>query len=489
MVQDSYDRRAISRGSFSRSLAKPAGHVPVPIATDAQVAAPKGTYAFVSLGCPKNLVDSERMLGLLRQTGYRLVAEPAGADFVVINTCGFIAPARAESLGAIDEMLQLKADGQLGGVIVAGCLAERDRAELLAQRPEIDALVGVFAREEIVGVADRLIGNVREQRTLFCPAPIRSLPDGDRLRITPRHFAYLKISEGCDRHCTFCAIPKLRGNHVTKPLEQVLQEAQQLADGGVRELILVAQDTPYYGIDLYGAPRLRELLEPLERIEGLDWIRLMYFYPRHVDPKLIETLADSGKILPYLDMPLQHINDTVLRRMGRQVSRRETETLLAQLRSRIPGLALRTTMLVGFPGETEEQFEELLEFVCQQQFHRLGVFAYSREPGTASDRMKGHVPAQVSEERRRRLMEAQQQIAFARNADQVGRVQRVILDWPVPGEQNVWVGRSEADAPDVDAAVYVTGTEDPLCAGDIVPCEIVAWRDYDLIGVAVGEPI
>ncbi len=458
-------------------------------AADSPHAAPTGTYAFVSLGCPKNLVDSERMLGLLKRRGYQLVADPAGADFVIINTCGFIAPARAESWGAIDEMLQLKAAGQLGGVIVAGCLPERGREKLLEERPEIDALVGVFAREEIASVADRLIGHLREQRTVFRPAPVRSLPDGDRFRITPRHFAYLKISEGCDRLCTFCAIPNMRGPHVTKPIEQVREEAQQLADGGVRELILVAQDTSYYGLDLYGAPRLRELLEQLERIEGIDWIRLMYLYPQHIEPSLIATLANSDKILPYLDLPLQHINDTVLRRMGRQVTRRDTEALLDQLRARIPDLTLRTTMLVGFPGETEAQFEELLEFVQQQRIHRLGVFAYSRESGTASDRMKGHLPEPVRQERRERLMAVQQEIAFAWNAGQVGRVRQVILDWPVPEEPNVWVGRSEADAPDVDAAVFVTGGEDPLCAGDIVPCEIVAWRDYDLIGVAVGEPI
>src|SRR5688500_9736515 len=240
---------------------------------------PKGKYAFVSLGCPKNLVDSERMLGLLQLDGYKLVHEPDGADFVIVNTCGFIERARTESFAAIDEMLQLKAAGRTKGVIVSGCLAERQKEELLIDRPGIDSLVGVFGREHITKVADRLLGNLEEQRNVFQPAPIRALPDTNRLRITPRHFVYLKISEGCDRLCTFCAIPKMRGKHATKPMEDVIREAEQLAADGVRELIVVAQDTTYYGLDLYGEPRLAELLRKLDEVKGIEWIRLMYFYP------------------------------------------------------------------------------------------------------------------------------------------------------------------------------------------------------------------
>ena len=249
--------------------------------TDAD-ATSKGTYAFVSLGCPKNTVDSERMLGLLRLDGYDLVADPSGADFVVVNTCGFIEAARQESFSAIHEMIDLKRQGKTRGVIVSGCLAERQKESLLETCP-IDHLVGVFGREEITKVADRLVGNLQEQRTVFKPAPIRALPDTDRLRITPRHFAYLKISEGCDRLCTFCAIPKMRGKHVTKPIEQVIGEARQLADEGVRELIVVAQDTTYYGLDIYGQTRLTDLLGELDQVDGLDWIRLMYFYPMYID--------------------------------------------------------------------------------------------------------------------------------------------------------------------------------------------------------------
>jgi ribosomal protein S12 methylthiotransferase len=448
--------------------------------------ASKGSYSFVSLGCPKNLVDSERMLGLLQLDGYRLVAEPEGADFVVVNTCGFIERARDESYAAIHEMLDLKRRGGIKGVIVSGCLAEREKEALLEQCPEIDHLVGVFGREHVTKVADRLLGGLVEQRTVFQPAPSRPLPDTNRLRITPRHFAFLKISEGCDRLCTFCAIPKMRGKHATKPMEEVLAEARELASDGVRELNIVAQDTTYYGMDLYGRPRLAELLTELDQIEGLDWIRVMYLYPMYFTDELIEVLATSSKIVPYLDLPLQHINDTMLRRMQRRVQRAETEALLARLRQAIPELVLRTTFIVGFPGETEEQFEELVEFVGQQQFERLGVFTYSFEADTPSARLPDHLDEDTKDARRERLMAAQQAIAFEFNDRQIGRQLDVLIDRAVPNERNAWIGRSYADAPDVDGVVYVTGKK--LRPGQMVRCEMVASREYDLIGVAVGTP-
>ena len=449
----------------------------------------KGTYAFVSLGCPKNLVDSERMLGLLQVDGYRLVGEPDGADFVIVNTCGFIEQARTESFGAIDEMLRLKAQGRTRGVIVSGCLAERQKESLLEERPEIDFLVGVFGREEVTRVADRLVGNLDEQRSVFQPAPIRPLSDTDRLRITPRHFAYLKISEGCDRLCTFCAIPKMRGKHASKPLEEVLREAKQVAADGVRELIIVAQDTTYYGLDLYGEPRLAELLRELDQVEGLDWIRLMYFYPMYITDELVATLAAAKKIVPYLDMPLQHINDSLLRRMSRRVTRAETEDLLARLRGSIPNLTMRTTFITGFPGETEEQFDELAEFVAEQKFERAGVFTYSLEPDTPAAKLEGHLAEEVKEERRARLMAVQQRSAFEHAEAQLGKQIDVILDQPVEGEKNVFIGRSHADAPDVDAVVYVTGEKkQKLAPGKITRCEVVATRDYDLVAAAVGQP-
>jgi ribosomal protein S12 methylthiotransferase len=448
----------------------------------------KGTYAFVSLGCPKNTVDSERMLGLLQIDGYDLVSNPDGADFVVVNTCGFIERARAESFSAIDEMLALKEQGRTRGIIVSGCLAERQKEELLIDRPGIDHLVGVFGRDEITRVADRLVGHLDEQRTVFRPAPIRALSDRDRLRITPKHFAYLKISEGCDRLCTFCAIPKMRGKHASKPIEEVVAEAEQLAADGVRELIVVAQDTTYYGLDLYGRPRLAELLRRLEEVVGIDWIRLMYFYPMYIDDELINTIAESCKILPYIDIPLQHASDHMLRRMARRVTKGQTEELLARLRSRIKGLSLRTTFITGFPGETDDDFAELVDFVERHKFERMGVFTYSLEADTPAAQLPDRVPAEKMEARRERLMQVQQEIAFAALQRQVARTLEVILDQPVPGEKNVWMGRSTADAPDVDGLVFVTGHQFKLRAGDIVPCEIVATQEYDLVAVAAGQP-
>ena len=455
------------------------------ISSDEQATAreTKGTYAFVSLGCPKNLVDSERMLGLLDVDGYQVVADPDGADFVVVNTCGFIEQARQESYGAIREMLDLKRAGRTRGVIVSGCLAERQKEKLLEELPQIDYLVGVFGREEITRVAERLLGRLDEQRSVFRPAPIEALSDRQRLRITPRHFAYLKISEGCDRLCTFCAIPKMRGKHVSKAPELVIQEAQELAADGVRELNIVAQDTPYYGIDMFGEPRLAELLNQLQQVEGIEWIRLLYFYPMYVTDAVIDTIASSDKIVPYLDMPLQHINDQMLRRMARRVSRRETEELLAKMRERIPGLVMRTTMITGFPGETDAQFEEVVDFVQTQQFERLGVFTYSLEPDTPAASLPDHLPEPVKESRRQRLMEVQQQNAFVWNQEQVGRQIDVLLDVPVEGEPNAWIGRWYADAPDIDSVTYVTGEN--LAAGDFVRCEVVGYQNYDLIAAAV----
>ncbi|MGL4423140.1 MAG: 30S ribosomal protein S12 methylthiotransferase RimO, partial [Gemmataceae bacterium] len=319
----------------------------------ADPAAPRGRYAFISLGCPKNLVDSERMLGKLSQDGYALQPEADGADVVVVNTCGFIEPARQESLGVIREMLELKKQGRVGSVIVAGCLAERHGDMLLEQVPEVDQIVGVFARDEVVAAVDRAVRQIQEQRSVFRPAPVRALEDTARLRITPRHYAYLKISEGCDRLCTYCAIPKMRGKHVTKEIEEVLKEAAELAADGVRELIIVAQDSTYYGMDLYGRVRLAELLQKLATVKGIEWIRLLYAYPEHVTDELLETLAGTPKIIPYIDMPLQHISDRVLKRMIRRVNRSSTEALLGRLRKAIPNLALRTTFIAGFPGETE----------------------------------------------------------------------------------------------------------------------------------------
>ncbi|HVV99671.1 MAG TPA: 30S ribosomal protein S12 methylthiotransferase RimO [Planctomycetaceae bacterium] len=443
----------------------------------------KGTYAFVSLGCPKNLVDSEKMLGTLALDGYALVSEPEGADFVIVNTCGFIESSRAESKEVIREMLDLKRAGKTRGVIVAGCLPQRIGPALLDELPEIDHIVGVFARDEINRVADHLIGGAREQRELFRPAPIRALDDRSRLRITPKHFAYLKISEGCDRTCTFCSIPKMRGKHITKPMEMVVAEAKELVGDGVRELNIVAQDTTYYGLDLYGEVRLAQLLRELEQVDGLDWIRLLYLYPVHFSDELIDVIANSQKIIPYLDMPLQHINDTMLKRMQRRVNRAQTEQLVNKLRERIPNLVLRTTFITGFPGETDAQFEELRDFVVEAQFQRMGAFTYSLEPDTPAVKLEGHLPEDVKEARRDELMRVQQQIAFDFGDSLVGYELDVLIDSPV--EEGVWLGRTYADAPEIDGNVIVTG--EGLNVGDMVPVVIEARQDYDLLGSHVGD--
>jgi ribosomal protein S12 methylthiotransferase len=446
-------------------------------------AAPKGTYAFVSLGCPKNLVDSERMLGKLAQDGYALTPDADGADVVVVNTCGFIEPARQESLAVIREMLDLKRKGRVGAVVVAGCLAERKKDDLLKEVPEVDHIVGVFGREEIAQVVDRAVTQRLEQRSLFRPAPVRALEDTARLRITPRHYAYLKISEGCDRLCTFCAIPGMRGKHVTKPIEEVLREANELAADGVRELIVVAQDTTYYGMDLYGRVRLAELLRELDRVEGLEWVRVLYAYPINFTDELIETLATARKIVPYLDLPLQHISDRMLRRMQRRVNRAATEELLTRLRGAIPGLTLRTTFIVGFPGETDAEFEELVAFVRAQRFERVGVFPYSYEPDTPATRLDGHLPEEVKTERRDRLMEAQQEVAFAWSRGQVGKELEVIIDGPDPELPNHHLARGHADAPDIDGVVRVKGKA--LRSGDLVRVKVTAADGYDLAARAI----
>jgi ribosomal protein S12 methylthiotransferase len=441
------------------------------------------TISFVSLGCSKNLVDSERMLGLLAQDGFAIVPDSYPSDLVVINTCGFIEAARQESVSVIEEMLERKRTGHVKSVIVAGCLAERQKDGLLEQFPEVDHVVGVFGREEISRLASRLLDGLDEQRTLFRPAPIQAQDDRARLRVTPRHLAYLKVSEGCDRFCTFCAIPYMRGKHVTKPIESVVAEALELAGDGVRELILVAQDMTYYGVDLYGRPRLAELVRSLEQVEGIDWIRILYCYPQFFTDELYDALCQSGKVIPYLDMPLQHINDRLLKQMNRRHTRAESEEIIGRLRQTLPGLVLRTTFIVGFPGETEAEFSELLDFVAATKFERLGAFTYSFEPDTPAARLPGHLPEDVKTDRLTRLFGVQLPVAFAFNRSLVGRVLDVLIDEPAAGERSVWRGRPYTDAPDVDGITWVRGKN--LRSGDLVSCEIVAAQEHDLVARTV----
>lgn len=445
---------------------------------------PRGTYAFVSLGCPKNLVDSERMLGLMASEGYVPVSDPRGADMVIINTCGFIDSARQESHAVIQEMLELKRRGECKGVIVTGCLAERQGEQLIQEIPMIDQVVGVFGRDEIVAAADRFMNGAVEQRTIFRPAAVKALEDTARLRVTPPHYAYLKISEGCDRTCTFCAIPKMRGKHVTKPIEQVIAEARELVADGVRELIIVSQDTTYYGLDLYGEVRLAELLRQLDAVEGLEWIRVLYAYPEHIDDRLIETLANAKHIVPYLDMPLQHAHDRVLKRMQRRHNYEQTAAILRRLRQGWPNLALRTTFIVGFPGETEAEFDFLCDFVQEMRFERAGVFTYSYEEGTPAARLDGHLPDEVKQERRDRLMEIQQQVAFELSEQQVGRTLDLVVD---ALDSGTGICRTKADTPEIDALVYLENAKN-INPGQFVRATVTASDGYDLIAEPVGKP-
>lgn len=452
---------------------------------------PMSTFAFVSLGCPKNLVDSERMLGKLAQEGFTLVPDASQADVVVVNTCGFIEPARQESLGVLREMVELKTGGKVKAVIAAGCLAEKEKDGLRDQVPGLDHMVGVFGREEIAQAVELSLDRVgarkgrkrlpaEELSGIFRPAPVKALEDTARLRATPRHYAYLKISEGCDRLCTFCAIPQMRGKHVSKPVEEILREARELADDGVRELCLVAQDSTYYGIDLYGEARLAPLLRELDQLDGIDWIRLHYAYPAHVTDELVETIAGARRIVPYLDMPLQHINDRVLRRMNRKTTRAATEDILKRLRAGIPGLVLRSTFLVGFPGETEAEYEELVGWVREAKIERLGVFAYSHESTTPSAKLEGAVSEEEKARRRDHLMAVQQEVAFAHAESRVGQTIPVIIDGQDPEMPGWHLGRTMADAPDIDPVARIKSRA--LEAGAIILAEITGSDGYDLMG-------
>ncbi len=444
------------------------------------------TCSLVMLGCPKNLVDSERILGLLHSAGYRVIPNPEDADLVIVNTCAFLEVARQEAHQVIEEMIRLKRRGRIRGLIVAGCLAQRDQEALLDRFPEVDHVLGLFARDEVVWVADRILTGQPGPHSTFPPQPPYALQELGRVRITLPHVGYLKIADGCDRNCSFCTIPQIRGHYRSKPIDLILAEAEELAAHGAQELILIAQDTSAYGRDLaQGRSLLPELLRQLDQIDSLQWIRLMYLYPVGIGRELIETISSARKVLPYLDLPLQHISDTILERMDRFVDQAGTLELLRRLRLGIPRLVLRTTLMVGFPGETEANFQELVRFVEQQRFERLGVFTFSPEPGTPAAQWPDQVPESVKEVRRHRLLQVQQKIAFAYNEAQVGKRLDVIIDRPVPGQPHAWVGRTWADAPEIDCLVYVTGAS--LGPGEIVPCEIVTTQGYDLIGIALQK--
>jgi ribosomal protein S12 methylthiotransferase len=439
-------------------------------------AKPATSVALVSLGCPKNLVDSERMLAILAEHGCVVGAEPETADVIVINTCGFLQAARDESFDHIRQALARKAAGTCRRVVVAGCLATRDRRRLLKDLPGIDAVVGVNDRRRLAeavlaeGLVVRLAG-----------PPPRAVGDSGRFRLTPRHVAYLRISEGCSHKCTFCTIPGIRGPYRSKTPRAVLAEARELASDGALELNLIGQDTTAYGSDL-GGPALPRLLEDLSRVDGVRWLRLMYAYPQPFGDDLIDAIGRLEKVCKYVDLPLQHISDPVLRRMGRRVTRRQTEDLLDRLRTRVPGLAVRTTFIVGFPGETDRQFDELLTFVRQAKFDAVGVFAYSAEEGTPARRLPGHLPQAVKDARARELMLAQRRIAHAAARAAVGRRLDVLVDGDLQGRR---VGRHRGQAPEVDSVCVFSGKRPT--PGTIVPARVTGAKGYDLTVSACGR--
>ena len=433
---------------------------------------------FISLGCDKNLVDSEVMLGLLDKKGYQIVDSEEDADIIVVNTCCFIHDAKEESIQTILEMAEYKKEGKLKALIVTGCLAQRYQQEIIDEIPEVDAVLGTTSYDHIVeAVEESLVGNGH-----VVLEDVDALPDvkEKRLVTTGGHYAYMKIAEGCDKHCTYCIIPKLRGNYRSVPMEKLLAEAKDLADQGVKELILVAQETTVYGKDIYGEKSLHKLLRELCKIAGIQWIRILYCYPEEIYDELIQTIKEENKVCHYLDLPIQHASDAVLKRMGRRTSKAQLVEIIEKLRKEIPDISLRTTLITGFPGETQEQHEELKDFVDEMEFDRLGVFTYSPEEDTPAATMTEQIPEEVKEDRQAELMELQQEIAFDLAEDMVGREVLVMIEGKV-ADENAYVGRTYKDAPNVDGLIFIN-TDEELMSGDFVRVRVTGALEYDLIG-------
>ncbi len=438
---------------------------------------------FISLGCDKNLVDSEVMLGLLRDRGYTLTSDENEAEAIIINTCSFIHDAREESVETILEMAKLKATGACRLLIVSGCLAEKYKEEILEEIPEVDAVVGTTAYDRICQVIEEA-GQGKRPRAF---ESIDRLPEGHVRRVitTGGYFSYLKIAEGCDKHCTYCIIPKLRGAYRSVPMEDILKDAEELAAAGVKELNIVAQETTMWGKDIYGEKRFPMLLKKLCRIEGIEWIRILYCYPEEITDELIRVMAEEPKICHYLDLPIQHASDAILKRMGRRTSRKELETIIGKLRAAMPDIALRTTLITGFPGETREDHEETLAFIDAVRFDRLGVFTYSPEEGTPAEKMDDQIPDRLKEARRDELMSLQQAISEENSRNMVGKTIRVLVEGKIP-EDRVYVGRTYRDAPDVDGYIFLKAEEE-LMSGDMVYAKVTGSDAYDLTGEVLYE--
>lgn len=433
---------------------------------------------FVSLGCDKNLVDTEVMLGLLASRGHQMVDSEEIADVIVINTCCFIHDAKEESIQTILEMAEYKKAGSCKALIVTGCLAQRYKQEIIDEIEEVDAVLGTTSYDKIVEAIDEaLAGHTSVEMTDIDALP---LVESKRLVTTGGHFAYLKIAEGCDKHCTYCIIPKIRGNFRSVPIERLLKEAEDLVAQGVKEIILVAQETTLYGKDLYGEKSLHKLLRELCKISGLRWIRILYCYPEEITDELIQVIKEEDKICNYLDLPIQHASDGILKRMGRRTSKEQLVEIIGKLRKEIPDIAIRTTLITGFPGETQEQHEELMEFVDEMEFDRLGVFTYSPEEDTPAAEMPDQIPEDVKEDRQAELMELQQEIAFDLAEEMIGREVLVMIEGKV-ADENAYVGRTYKDAPNIDGLIFVE-SEEELMSGDFARVRITGALEYDLMG-------
>ena len=438
---------------------------------------------FISLGCDKNLVDSEVMLGLLASRGYEMIDDEQEADIIVVNTCCFIHDAKQESVDNILEMAEYKKTGKLKALIVTGCLAERYRQEIIDEIPEVDAVLGTTAYDKILDAVDEAL----EGKYFLEMEDLQALPvvDTKRQITTGGHFAYMKIAEGCDKHCTYCIIPKIRGTYRSVPMEQLIKEAEELAAQGVKELILVAQETTLYGKDLYGEKSLHKLLKELCKVSGIQWIRILYCYPEEITDELIQVIKEEPKICHYLDLPIQHANDEILKRMGRRTSKQELLDIVTKLRKEIPDICLRTTLITGFPGETEEQHQELVEFVDEMEFDRLGVFTYSPEEDTPAATMPDQIEEEVKLERQAELMELQQEIAFDTAEKMIGREMLVMIEGKIADEP-AYVGRTYRDAPKVDGLIFVE-TGELLMSGDFAKVTVTGAEEYDLIGGLTNE--
>ena len=438
---------------------------------------------FISLGCDKNLTNSEEMLGLLTARGHEIVDDESQADAIVINTCCFINDAKEESVETILEMAEQKKTGPCRALIVTGCMAQRYQKEIMEEVPEVDAVLGTSSYGDIVKALEEAVsGNRFEEYN-----DINSLPETGNHRVltTGGHFGYLKIAEGCDKHCTYCIIPKLRGSFRSVPMEKLVAQAEDMAEQGVKELILVAQETTVYGKDLYGRKSLHILLKKLCEIRGIRWIRVLYCYPEEIYDELIETIRDEKKICHYLDMPIQHASDKILKRMGRRTTRQELTDIIGKLRKEIPDIVLRTTLITGFPGETQEDHEELMSFVDEMEFDRLGVFTYSPEEDTPAAIMTDQIPEELKEERRDELMELQQEISYDRGQDRIGQELLVMIEGKV-ADESAYIGRTYGDAPKVDGYIFVQ-TGELLMTGDFARVRVTGALEYDLIGVLSDE--